>query len=93
MARFTCICWSITSETRMLQGSRVRRHGRSRPFSSYQEIRALRTASTLLSSGSKPIEWMGFALTSRWYGRRPNQTSKTFPELTKAPYLERVAGG
>jgi hypothetical protein len=67
----------------MLQGSRVRRHGRSRPFTSYQEIRALRTASTLVASGSKPIEWMGFALTSGWYGRLPYRTRETFPESTK----------
>src|SRR5450830_1576864 len=30
MTRSTCVCWSITSETRMLYGSCVCRHGRSR---------------------------------------------------------------
>src|SRR5467141_887204 len=35
--RETCVCWSITSLTRTRYGSRVRRHGRSRPESRYQE--------------------------------------------------------
>ena len=31
--RSTCVCWSMTSETRIAYGSRVRRQGRSRPCS------------------------------------------------------------
>lgn len=53
--RATWICWSMTSETSTRQGSRVRRHGRSRPFSSNQGIRAPRTASALAASSSKPL--------------------------------------
>src|SRR4051812_21357154 len=34
--RSTCVCCSITSETRIAYGSRVRRHGRSRPCSANQ---------------------------------------------------------
>src|SRR3954451_7660873 len=34
--RSTCVCCSITSETRIAYGSRVFRQGRSRPFSRYQ---------------------------------------------------------
>src|ERR671923_2124697 len=33
--RSTCVCWSITSLTRIAYGSRVCRHGRSRPFAAY----------------------------------------------------------
>jgi hypothetical protein len=69
MVRFTCICWSITSETSTRQGSRVLRQGRFRPFSSNQGIKALRTASSFAvsCSGSKPIEYIGCSLTSGGY--------------------------
>src|SRR5918992_5368867 len=45
--RSTCVCWSMTSETRIAYGSRVRRHGRSRPFSSYQARSRSSTGETL----------------------------------------------
>src|SRR5437763_1215293 len=38
--RSTCVCWSITSETRMAYGSCVLRQGRSRPCFSKQASRA-----------------------------------------------------
>src|SRR6266550_8104568 len=41
--RETCVCWSITSLTRTRYGSRVRRHGRSRPEPRYQERTSLRS--------------------------------------------------
>src|SRR5690349_25127661 len=34
MTRSTWVCWSITSETRIAYGSRILRHGRSRPNAS-----------------------------------------------------------
>src|SRR6185503_3250421 len=40
MMRSTCVCWSMTSLTRIAYGSRVRRQGRSRPSSAYQSRRA-----------------------------------------------------
>src|SRR4029077_8594435 len=40
--RETCVCCSITSLTRTRYGSRVRRHGRSRPERRYQERTRLR---------------------------------------------------
>src|SRR5215218_11422497 len=47
--RAVCVCWSITSETRIAYGSRVRRHGRSRPCSPYQRRSSL-TRETLDSA-------------------------------------------
>jgi hypothetical protein len=59
----------------------------------YQRIRALRTASTFsASSVSKPIEWMGFSLTSGGYARRADRTRGTFTKPTKTLHLERAAG-
>src|SRR5204863_6854985 len=43
MTRSTCVCCSITSETRIAYGSRVRLHGRSRPCASNQASRAAST--------------------------------------------------
>src|SRR3954468_5409172 len=40
ITRSTCVCCSITSETRMEYGSRVLRHGRSRPECSSQPSRS-----------------------------------------------------
>src|SRR6187200_3353527 len=53
--RSTCVCCSITSLTRIAYGSRVRRHGRSRPSRSNQASRAfswpsVSAAGTALSS-------------------------------------------
>src|SRR2546423_4601027 len=45
--RSTCVCWSMTSETRIAYGSRVRRHGRSRPCSANQASNASSTAASL----------------------------------------------
>ena len=45
--RATCVCWSMTSETRIAYGSRVFRQGRSRPCSSNQARSASSTAPTL----------------------------------------------
>src|SRR3954451_1621252 len=36
ITRSTCVCWSMTSETRIAYGSRVRRQGRSAPWSRNQ---------------------------------------------------------
>src|ERR671939_257831 len=43
--RATCVCWSMTSLTRMAYGSRVARHGRSRRTAAYQRSSAPRRAS------------------------------------------------
>src|SRR6187551_3737016 len=40
MMRSTCVCWSMTSLTRIAYGSRVRRQGRSRPSAAYQSRRS-----------------------------------------------------
>ena len=45
--RSTCVCWSMTSETRIAYGSRVRRQGRSRPFVWNQASSSASTRSTL----------------------------------------------
>src|SRR5689334_6492351 len=37
--RGTCVCWSMASLTSTAQGSRVRRHGRSRPDTAAHTIR------------------------------------------------------
>src|SRR4029453_18236694 len=47
MTRATCVCWSMTSETRIAYGSRVLRHGRSRPCSSNQARSAASIGPTL----------------------------------------------
>src|SRR4029079_19525668 len=46
MMRSTCVCWSMTSLTRIAYGSRVRRQGRSRPSSAYQS-RSARSRSAI----------------------------------------------
>src|SRR5918997_6100286 len=53
--RETWVCWSITSETRMWYGSRVRRQGRSRPLAANQERRPRRTAAVLAGSRSGAV--------------------------------------
>src|SRR3954451_15223671 len=45
--REACVCCSITSETRIAYGSRVSRHGSSRPRSAYQSSSASLTRETL----------------------------------------------
>ncbi len=47
-----CVCWSITSETRIAYGSAVRRKARSRPLASNQRRSAQQKAAA--SSGLRP---------------------------------------
>ena len=49
--RSTCVCWSMTSETRIAYGSRVRRHGRSRPA-----LRTTRAGATPCGEGTAAEE-------------------------------------
>src|SRR5215212_70326 len=69
MAHCTCICCSITSETSTHQGSRVRRHGRSRALFSNLEIKAswicLRCADSMPTGCQLP------SLTREVYGASP----------------------
>src|SRR6266545_2681557 len=61
MTRSTWVCCSITSETRMAYGSRVRRQGRSRPCSANQASRALSTDADAIASGGRKRETDGCA--------------------------------
>src|SRR5215212_9484096 len=68
MAHCTCICCSITSETSTRQGSRVRRHGRSRALFSNLEIKAswicLRCADSMPAPFAHPRSLRSLALTT-----------------------------
>ena len=54
--RDTCVCWSISSETRMRYASRVRRQGRSRAERRYQarSRRPKSLSARASSAGSAP---------------------------------------
>src|SRR5919197_1017743 len=50
MTRETCVCWSINSDTSTRYGSRVFRHGRSRPLRRYQSRSRRLNADSRLSA-------------------------------------------
>ena len=78
-------CCAITSETRIAYGSRVRRHGRSRPFARYHSSSRSSTALSLEDDQAAVSSWIsGSSVLMRCTGstRRPGSGSRRLPNTS-----------